>query len=113
MNCNWLISPLEEGGRAEEAEGRVAVPASADTDELVRTLTNECTTLRARVAELQEKLKVVDEARRDYDRSLASKVAELLEAKEELAAFKRELVASKEEMVTSQRELEKLKEKFR
>lgn len=56
-------------GRKEEEQRKVKVElhtlrkSKAEADELVLTLTNECTTLRAKVVAFQEELKIADEIR--------------------------------------------------
>lgn len=65
--------------------------SKTEEDELVHTLTNECTVLRAKVAAYQDKLKIADMIWLRYGYTLSAKEVELVASKEELAASKKEL----------------------
>lgn len=69
-----------------------------EVDELVCTLTSECTTLHSRVAAYQEELKIADEIWHGYELTLAAKDVELVATKEELVVTKKELAVASDEL---------------
>lgn len=69
--------------------------ANSELEKKVRSLSDECTSLHARIAVYQEDLKMDDQAREGYEATISENRAEAATAKEELAVTKREMEEEK------------------